>query len=122
MRADVRRSAQRDHHEVEDLGLQETQFGTKDMAVIYFTADDQKEGKPVNACMKVIQSLHPKSNLTKLLTQLSVPFGDTFDLNVLIRVKCRVVVQHKERDGKAYANIAAVLKLHKPAGSRSPRK
>jgi hypothetical protein len=63
--------------------------------------------------MKVIQSLHPESSLTKLLTVLSVPFGDTFDLKVLVGVKSEVVIQHKEKDGKTYANIAVVLKVRK---------
>lgn len=31
---------------VEDHGLQETRFGMRECAAIYFTADDQKEGKP----------------------------------------------------------------------------
>jgi hypothetical protein len=101
--------------QVEDLGLQVTRSGMKDMAAIYFTADDQndKEGKPVDACFKVIQTLHPKSNLVKLLTQLGVPFGDTFDLNEVVGISCQVVIQHEEKEGKIYANIAAVLKLSK---------
>ena len=104
---------------VEDLGLQETRFGPKECAAIYFTADDQKEGKPVHVRFKVVQSLHPESSLVRLLTALNVSFGDTFDLNVLVGVKCEVLIQHKERGGKIYANIAAVLKVRKPAGTRS---
>jgi hypothetical protein len=100
---------------VEDLGLEATRSGTKDMAAIYLTADDQndKEGKPVDACLKVIQTLHPKSNLVKLLTQLGVPFGDTFDLNEVVGISCQVVIQHEEEGGKTNANVVAVLKLSK---------
>lgn len=103
---------------VEDLGLQETQFGPRECAAIYFTPEDQK-GKPVDIRMRVVQSLHPESSLTKLLTALNVPFGETFDLNVLVGVKCEVVIQHKEKDGQTYANIAAVLKIRK-SYTRSP--
>jgi hypothetical protein len=95
---------------VEDLGLQETRFGMKECAAIYFTAH-QKEGKPVDVRLRVVKSLHPESSLVRLLTALSVPFGDTFDLTDLVGIKCQVVIQHKEKEGKTYANIAAVLKL-----------
>lgn len=100
---------------VEDLGRQQTQFGPKVMAAIYFTGDD---GKP-DVCINVVQSLHPKSTLVKLLDALSVPFGETFDLRELVGVRCQVVIQHKKRDGKIYANVVAVLKVRKRAGTRS---
>lgn len=103
---------------VEDLGLQETRFGMKECAAIYFTADDQK-GKPLDVCISVVQSLHPESSLVKLLTALNVPFGDTFDLSVLVGVKCEVVIQHREKGGQTYANIAAVLKIRKRASPRT---
>ena len=101
---------------VEDLGLQQTRFGKKDMAAIYFTDDqNDKEGKPVGACLKVIQTLHPESNLVKLLTALNVPFEDTFDLNQVVGISCQVVIQHEEKEGKIYANIVAVLENRKRA-------
>lgn len=103
---------------VEDLGLQEPGFGMRDCAAICFTPDDQKEGKPVDIRMRLVKSLHPESSLGKLLTALNVPFGDTFDLNVLVGVRCEVVIQHKEIEGKIQANIAAVLKVRKRAGTR----
>ncbi len=102
---------------VEDLGLQETRFGPKECAAIYFTADDQKEGKPVDVRLRVVKSLHPESSLARLLGALSVPFGDTFDLNDLVGIKCLVVIQHKEREGETQANIAAVLKVRNPPRS-----
>jgi hypothetical protein len=45
---------------------------------------------------------------------LSVPFGDTFDLRELVGIECRVVIQHKEKDLKTYANVAALLKIRNP--------
>jgi hypothetical protein len=32
------------------------------------------------------------------------------DLSNLIGIKCQALIQHKERDGKTYANISAILK------------
>ena len=108
---------------IEDLGLQETNFGTKDRARIYFTASDQKakDGSAVDATMTVTKSLHSKSALGKLLASLGVVVGAEFDLNDIIGTKCQVVIQHKESDGKTYANIASVLKIRgsKPAPAES---
>ena len=100
---------------IEDLGLQETQFGTKDRAAIYFTASDQKdkEGKAVDVRMSVTKSLHSKSALGKLLNTLKIQVGGEFDLNDIVGIKCQVVIQHKESEGKSYANIASVLPLKK---------
>jgi hypothetical protein len=104
---------------VEDLGLEQTRFGMRDCAAIYFTPDDQ-EGKPVDVLMRLVKSLHPKSSLGKLLPALKVPFGDRFDLNELVGVRCEVVIQHKEIEGKIRATIAAVLKVRKRAGILPP--
>jgi hypothetical protein len=100
---------------VEDLGLQETNFGTKDRARIIFSAADQKdkEGKPVDALMSVTKSLHSKSQLGKLLAALKVPVGAEFDLNDIVGMKCQVVIQHTEKDGKTYGNIASVIPVSK---------
>jgi hypothetical protein len=98
---------------VEDLGLQETRFGMRDCTAIYFTPDDHREGKPVDVRMRLVKSLHPESSLGKLLTALNLPFGDRLDLNVLVGVRCEVVIQHEMKDGQIYANIAAVLKIRK---------
>jgi len=102
---------------VEDLGLQETRFGPKECAAIYFT-DDQK-GRPVDISLRVAQSLQPDSSLARFLTALSIPFGDAFDLRELIGLKCQVVIQHKEKDSEIHATVAAVLKVHKRAGTAS---
>lgn len=107
---------------VEDLGPQETQFGTKDRAAIYFTASDQKdkEGKPVDCRMTVTKSLHSKSSLGKLLATLKIAAGAEFDLNDIVGVTCQVVIQHKESEGKSYANIATVLPIKKSAPASTP--
>jgi hypothetical protein len=96
---------------VEDLGLQETNFGTKDRARVVFTAADQKdkEGNPVDIFMTVTKSLHAKSQLGKALAALKIPVGAEFDLNDVVGVKCQIVVQHNEKDGKTFANVASII-------------
>jgi hypothetical protein len=102
---------------IDDLGPQETQFGTKDRARIVFTASDQKdkEGKAVDVFMTVTKSLHSKSSLGKFLQQLGIPVGAEFDLNDIVGVRCQVVIQHKESEGKSYANVVSVLKIRNSA-------
>lgn len=103
---------------VEDLGPQETQFGTKDRIRVIFTASDQKdkENKPVDVRMTFTKSLHPKSGLVKsLLSPLGISVGSEFDADDLVGTKCQVVIQHKESEGKTYANVTAVLRI-RPAG------
>ena len=104
---------------VEDLGVQDTKFGAKDQARIYFTAQDQKdkEGKAVDVPMTVTTtSLHPKSKLAKLLVSLGLSSdNETFDLNALVGIKCQIVAEQNtnKETGKAYASIATILKNRK---------
>jgi hypothetical protein len=103
---------------VEDLGLQDTMYGAKDQARIYFTAADQKDidGKAIDVPMTVTTtSLHPKSKLFKLLNSLGIAANDTFDLNSLVGVKAQVVIEHatNKETGKPYAKIVTVLKTRK---------
>lgn len=101
---------------VEDLGVVDTKFGAKDRVRIYFTASDQKdeEGKAVDVIMSANKTLGKKTTLSKLLSSLGVEVGSEFDLNDLVGIKCQVVVEHTESEGRTYANIATVLKLRKP--------
>ena len=67
----------------DDLGLQETQFGTKDRVRIVFEAQDQKDsktGEAINVFMTATKSLHSKSALGKLLATLKIPAGAEFDM------------------------------------------
>ena len=102
------------------LGVTEGPFGSQDRLAVIFTASDQKdkEGKFVDVRVFYTKSLHVKSSFVKnLLSPLGIPAGDTFDANDLVGTKCQVVIQHKEKDGKTYANVTAVLRI-RPAGSK----
>lgn len=101
---------------VEDVGAVETKYGVKDRVRIFFTASDQKdkEGNPVDAIMSANKTLGKKTTLSKLLNSLGIEVGSEFDLNTLIGIKCQVVIEHTESEGRTYANIATVLKVRKP--------
>ena len=108
---------------VDDLGPEETNFGTKDRIRVTFTAQDQndKAGAPVRVSPKYTKSLHKKSTFVK---SLLVPLGFTvvnneFDTDELIGTKCQVVIQHKESEGQTYANVTAVLR-NRPTKSAAP--
>ena len=106
----------------DDLGLQETQFGTKDRVRIVFEAQDQKDsktGEAINVFMTATKSLHSKSALGKLLATLKIPAGAEFDMDDLVGVKCQVVIQHKESEGKTYANISTVIPRTTPVKAES---
>ena len=103
---------------VDDVGPTETMYGVKDRARIIFTAQDQKEkeGVPVDATMSVNKVITSKSSLGILLDKLGVDASaDEFDLDDIIGIKCQVVIEHKENDGRTFANIVSVIKVRKSA-------
>jgi hypothetical protein len=98
---------------VDDLGPQETMYGTKDKARIIFTALDQKtvDGEPVDAAVYVNKVITSKSSLGILLDKLGVDgSADEFDLNDVVGIKCQGVVEHKDNDGRTFANITILKK------------
>jgi hypothetical protein len=101
---------------VKDLGLVETQFGTKDRVQITLNVLDQNdaEGNPINLFVTANKSLHAKSTLGNMLNQLGIGIpepGVEFDVEDLVGVKSQVVVQHnKSSDGRTFANVTTFLK------------
>ena len=101
---------------VEDLGQVETKNGLKMKLKITFTASDQKdkEGKNVTISMWLNQSLGAKSTLGKLINQLGFTIvGNQFDVDELLGTKCQIVVEHQEKEGEVYANVASIIKTKK---------
>ena len=101
--------------EVTDLGLVETNFGTKDRVRIVFECTDQNdsEGNPLKLFITATKSLHPKSTLGNFLKQLGIPVtpGQEFDLEDVVGVKALAVVQHNPgSNGKTYANVTSFTK------------
>lgn len=106
---------------VEDLGLVEGNFGTKDKVRIVFEMVDQKdkEGKFVEVWMSATKSLHEKSTLGKFLNSLKISAKGEFDLNNIVGKKLQVVISHNEKEGRTYANIATVIPVRQ-AGQAAP--
>jgi uncharacterized protein YabN with tetrapyrrole methylase and pyrophosphatase domain len=97
---------------IDDVGLVETQNGTKDKAAIYFTCLDQKakDGGEVDLRYLVNKVITEKSTLGKMLKALKIDPNDNFDMDDLIGIKAQVVVQHnKSENGNTYANITSFI-------------
>ena len=97
---------------IDDVGLVETQNGTKDKAAIYFTCLDQKakDGGDVDLRYLVNKVITDKSTLGKMLKALKIDPNDNFDMDDLIGIKAQVVVQHnKAENGNTYANITSFI-------------
>lgn len=105
--------------DVVDLGIVETNFGKKDSVRITWELDvDMDDGRPFIISRRYAKSLHEKSSLHKdLKSWRGRAFTPEelagFDLEKLIGVPCQILVQHEERDGVPYGNIAAITKAEK---------
>jgi hypothetical protein len=95
---------------VDDVGQVETAFGVKEKIRIIFTMLDEKgrDGTALDAMISANKVLGEKSTLGKLLAELKVPCGDTFDTDELIGLKTQVIISHKEGKDRNYANITIV--------------
>jgi hypothetical protein len=101
---------------IEDLGFVETTKGMKDKARIFFTMLDQKgkDKRDIDASLSVNKVLGEKSNLGKLLKSLKISYAEELDLDILIGMKCQVVIQHNEKvvhETETEAHVVAVLGL-----------
>ena len=97
---------------IDDVGLVETQNGTKDKVAIYFTCLDQKakDGGDVDLRYLVNKVISDNSTLGKMLAALKITAGNNFDMDDLIGIKAQVVVQHnKSENGNTYANITSFI-------------
>jgi hypothetical protein len=101
---------------VEDLGVLDSKNGPKQFVRIVSTVLDQKdkEGKAIEVFQRFSASLGAKSFLTKFLGQLGYTnVGTEFDIEELVGVKYQAVIEHTEKDGQTYANVASVIKQKK---------
>jgi hypothetical protein len=87
-----------------------TAWGPKDKVRVIFSMLDEngKDGLPLEAMISVNQDLGSKSSLTKLLSELKLTAGDTFDTNAFIGVKTQVIISHKEEKERTYARVTIV--------------
>ena len=97
---------------VEDLGIVETNFGSKDMVRVVLKVLDQKDkdGNAIEVWFRAAKSLNAKSTLGKFLASLKIFTQGQFDLNDIVGLKLQVVtVQKESNDGRVFANIATVI-------------
>jgi hypothetical protein len=92
-----------------------TKFGEKEtFKLIYESEVLDENGKPhLLFSTPYTESLHEKSNFRKDLysilgRDLTAAELKEFDTDVLIGVGCKVIVDHREYDGKVYSNISKI--------------
>ena len=95
---------------IDDVGQVETQYGVKEKIRIIFTMLDEKakDGTALDAMISANKALGEKSTLGKLLAELKIPAGDTFDTDELVGVKTQVIISHKAGKDRDYANVTIV--------------
>jgi hypothetical protein len=77
--------------------------------IIFTMLDEQgKDGTALDAMISANKVLGEKSTLGKLLAELKIASGDTFDTDELIGVKTQVIISHKEGKDRNYANVTIV--------------
>jgi hypothetical protein len=120
------------HHavavDVVDLGLVQSQFGTKPMLKIVWQLDAENptNGKRFMVSQRFTQSLHKKSKLRPMLEAWrGKKFTDDelkgFDPEVLVGANCQVQVVHNIGDeGTTYANVQAVVPAPRGAVKMRP--
>lgn len=107
--------------EVRDLGMLDQVYNGKAKKVhkILFRwqlAEIDEEKQPKRIYERFTLSLHEKAGLRKRIKEMTGKEPPpSLDVEKLVGFNNMLVVIHNEKDGKTYANIAAVLKL--PAGT-----
>jgi hypothetical protein len=107
--------------DVADLGMQDTQWGPKDMVRIYWMLEDlMDDGRPYLVAQNYTASLSSKANLRRdLEAWRGKAFNDDelrgFDLEILIGVPAYINVVHNvsKKNGRTYANLASIMPMPK---------
>lgn len=107
---------------VEDLGLVETSYGTKDkFRVVFQTQQKGKDGSFLEVRQNFNKSLHEKAAFVKFLKSMKINPGAAFTPDDLIGTKLQIVVEHSDpKDGKVFANISSYLPLEKQKKGTKP--
>ena len=112
---------------VVDIGMQETNFGSKHQVYLRFEIPDErveyeKDGEQIEAPMSIgatfTASLAEKANLRRHLEAWrGRAFTDAelkgFDMFKVLGVPCLITVTHRESGGKVYANVTGITALPK---------
>ena len=100
-----------------DLGIVETANGPKHRVRFIFVIQQlNSEGKHIRVASSYNWTLHEKASLRKASTSiLGHDPGLTLDLETLLGKNVRLVIEHKTREDRVYANIVAILRPVKGA-------
>lgn len=109
--------------DVVDLGIQKTQYGDQVKIEVRWVIEevDPKSGKQHMVLRRFTPSLHKKANLRGVLESWrGRKFTDEelkgFDIEKLIGANCQLQVCHNmSSEGDTYANVQAVVPMHKNA-------
>jgi hypothetical protein len=102
--------------DVVDRGIRETAFGSKpQVMLVWEIAAHTADNRPFTVRKIYTASMHEKSNLHKdLKAWRGRPFTAeelaAFDVENVIGTSCQLLLQHTEKDGSVWANVAAVTK------------
>lgn len=109
--------------DIVDLGMVDTEWQGKKKKVhkcrlVWQVSEMNEDGKPFLVQKQYTVSLSEKSNLRKdLQSWRGRAFTEEelngFDIEVLIGKPCMLNVQHVDRNGATYANVAAIMPLPK---------
>jgi len=116
--------------DVVDMGLLEVTWNNQKkqqhkIRVVWQIDEAMDDGKPFIVQKRYTLSLHEKAQLRKdLESWRGKAFSDDeqkgFDVERLVGVSCMLNVMHVSRDGKTYANVTAVMPLHKGMSKLEP--
>uniref|UniRef100_A0A6M3LET5 Uncharacterized protein n=1 Tax=viral metagenome TaxID=1070528 RepID=A0A6M3LET5_9ZZZZ len=92
---------------------------------IQIEKDGETKDLPKITSKQYTLSLHEKANLRKdLESWRGKVFTEAelagFDIHNLIGINCMLQIIHKQRDGKTYANISAIVPLMKGMAKKAP--
>jgi len=112
---------------VEKLENVETMFGVKDQLEIKLTVDGVKDdaGNPVELRTSPTLSLHKKATLLAFVKGIEGKEPDdldSYDLETLVGRKCRVMIEHNEKNGRGYANITKFSQPKGDTGKKDAKK
>jgi hypothetical protein len=93
----------------EDIGVQETKFGDRAQCrIVYVLAECDSNGRQKRVSQVLTASLHEKSRLTALLTQILGTVPDEFDSEVLIGRQVVLNLGSVTQDGQERVRLYGV--------------
>jgi hypothetical protein len=93
----------------EDIGVQETKFGDRAQCrIVYVLAEVDSSGRQKRISQTLTASLHEKSKLTAVLTQILGSVPDTFDSESLIGKQVVLTLGTVVKEGRTHVRLYAV--------------